>query len=409
MPVGDIVWQTVKIGNLDLLGNDAGFHGIDIYEDIQDPFGSPLIEINVVDHSDALNKYKLTGSYDENKIEVRFKYEPTGEIVGFTARMHSNKNQQDYMGNQNKGSGHSKMYQIRGAQEELFKSNGAQVEKSFSGPTTSHVEKIFKDSVKSDKPFETRDTSEPRDKTFGREHPVNAVNQLLKEHTSKKYQSSAYTVYQEWKNGNPKIVQTTYEKALEQAPVVRLKERTDLNTSGVSELDQQNSIMWAEYDPSWSEPRAMSKAVKKSVNNGTHTVVDESYRGDTKSKTPAYRQPASYANQYDVNSSEDVVNNSQAHTNADAKRKRTQFLSHLMQGTARIEVPGNPKITLGSIIELEIPKKTDTNQFGGEGQFNKKALVVAIRHKIKPSGQRPQYTMVLELAKAGMEQGGSTA
>jgi hypothetical protein len=193
------------------------------------------------------------------------------------------------------------------------------------------------------------------------------------------------------------------------APVATLKERTDLNTSGISEADQQNSIMWAEYDPSFSEPRVMSKAVKKSFNNGTHTYVDESYKGDTKSKTPAYSQPASYAEKYDVYSSEDVVNNSQNHTGADAKRKRAQYISHLMNGSAKIEIPGNPKITLGSVIELDVPKKTDTNQFGGEGQFNKKALVVAIHHKIKPAGQKPQYTMVLELAKAGMEKGGTTA
>lgn len=409
MPVGDIVWQTVKIGSLDLLGKEASFHGIEIYEDINDPFGSPLIEINVVDHSDALNNHKLTGSYDENGIEVRFKYEPTGEIVGFKAKMHSNKGLQDYMGNQKKGSGHSKMYQIRGVQEELFKANGTKVEKSYSGPTTSHVEKIFKEVIKTEKKFENRDSSEPRDKTYGREHPIEVTQQLLQSHTSKKYQSSAYSVHQEWKNGQGTIVQTTYEEMFERAPVATLRERTDLNLKGIKEQDQQNSIMWAEYDPSWSEPRVMSKAVKKTFNHGTHTVVDESYKEDTKSKNPAYKQPASYADKYDVYSPEDVVNNSQNHTNADAKRKRAQYLSHLMNGTAKIEVPGNPKITLGSVIELEIPKKTDNNQLGGEGQFNKKALVVAIRHKIKPAGQKPQYTMILELAKAGMEKGGNTA
>lgn len=409
MPVGDIIWQTVKIGGLNLLGSEASFHGIDIYEDINDPFGSPLIEINVVDQSDALNKYKLTGSYDENQIEVSFRYEPTGETIGFKARMHSNRGLQDNMGNKNESSGHSKVYQIRGVQEELFKANGTRVEKGFSGPTTSHVEKIFKEVIKSDKPFESRDSSEPRDKTFGREHPIEATNKLLKSHTSKRYQSHAYSLHQEWKNGKGKIVQTTYEEMFEKAPVATLRERSDLNSSKITEQDQQNSIIWAEYDPSWSEQRVMSKAVKKSFNHGTHTVVDEGYKGDTKSKTPAYKQPASYAEKYDVNSAEDVVNNSQKTTAADAKRKRAQYLSHLMNGSAKIEIPGNPKITLGSVIELDVQKKTDDIQSGGEGQFNKKALVVAIRHKIKPAGQRPQYTMVLELAKAGMEKGGNSA
>ena len=168
--------------------------------------------------------------------------------------------------------------------------------------------------------------------------------------------------------------------------------------------------MWAEYDPSFSEPRVMSKAVKKSFNNGTHAYVDESYKGDTKiTKKSAYESPPSYAEKFDINYSEDLVNNSQPHSGADAKRKRAQAISHLMNDCARIEIPGNPKIILGSVVELDIPKKTDNNQFGGEGQFNKKALVVAIRHKIKPAGQSPRYTMVLELVKAGMEKGGTTA
>ena len=407
MSVGGIIFLTVKVGEMDLLNGDASFHGIDIFEDITDPFSSPLIEINVVDPSDALNKHKITGSYDENPIEIKFKYEPTGEIVGFKARMHSNVNQMDNMGNDDRSSGHHKQYQIRGVQEEVFRANGANVEKAFSGPTTEHVKKIFERI--SDKDVVNGDNSEPRDKLFGRVGTKEAIQQLLKEHTSSKYQSSAYTIFQEWKNGNPKIVQTTYEQLFEQNSVVTLKERTDLNTSGISEEDHQNSIMWAEYDPSFSASRPMSKAVKKSYNPSTGVVVDENYQQDTKSKKPAYNSPASYADKFDVRHMEDTANNGQPHNNADAKRKRAQYLSHLMQGSARIEIPGNPKITLGCKITLDVPKKTDDNQSGGEGQMNKECIVVSIRHKIKPAGQEPRYTMILELVKAGMEKGGNSA
>lgn len=407
--IGDIVWQTLKIGQLDLLNSEAGFHGVEIYEDINDPFGSPLFEINVVDPIDALNKYKVTGSYDENPIEIKFKYEPTGEIVGFKGKMHSNKNLRDNAASQQEGSQKTKFYQIRGVQDEWFKAQGS-VEKHFpSSPTTTHVEKVFKEVIKTDKPFETRAPSEPRETTFSREHPINVTQKLLQQHTSKRYKSSAYTIFQEWKNGNPKIVQTTYEQLFEQAPVVTLKERMDLNSVGISELDQQNSIMWAEYHPSWSETRPASKAKLNTFNSATHTVVDQNYRGDTPSNQPAYRTPASYTDSYYVRASEDQFNNGQPHTNSEAKRRRAQYLAHLTQGNAKIEIPGNPKITLGSVIELDIQKKTDNNEFGGEGQFNKKAIVVSIRHKIKPAGATPRYTMVLELAKAGMERGGNSA
>ena len=408
--VGDITWQKCSIGQLDLLSSEAGFHGIDIYEDINDPFGSPLCEINVIDPIDALNKNKVTGSYDENPIELRFKYEPTGEVVGFKFKMQSNKNQRDNSASKQSGSQKSKEYQIRGIQEEWYKAQRG-VEKHFSmAPSTTHVEKLFKEVIKTEKPIETKDASEPRENTFGRnENPINVTQKLLQQHTSKKYKSSAYTIFQKWENGNPKIVQTTYEQLFEQSPVVSLRENTTLNSEGSTEQDWQNSIFWAEYDPSWSEIRPISKAKLHTFNRATHTVVDQNYRGDTPSDKPAYKQPASYNDYYYVRNAEDDFNNGQPHTNSEAMRKRTQYISHLSQGTAKIEVPGNPKITLGCIIELDIQKKTDNNEYGGEGQFNKKALVVAIRHKIKPAGETPNYTMVLELVKAGMEKGGTTA
>ena len=406
--IGDVSFQTLKIGPLDLLGEEADFTGVDIYEDINDPFGSPLIEINVTDHSDALNKNKLTGDFEKNEIEIKFKHEQSGQTVGFKSKMHSNKNLQDRGGNQNKGSLHSKSYQIRGVQPELLNANRFPVQKNFSGQTTKHVEDIFKENAKTDKSFDTRDQSQERDKTYGNENPINVVQDLMGEHTSNKYKSSAYALFQEWKNGNPKIVQTTYEQLFEQESVVTLKERTDLNSSGISEQDQQDSIMWAEYDPSWTEPRAMSRAVKQSYNPHNGIVVDEKYKSDTKSKKPAYQSPYKDG-VYNVRTAEDGFNNSKEHNNADANRQRAQYMAHLMQGSARIEIPGNPKITLGSKITLDIPKKTDDNQYGGEGQLNKDCIVVAIRHKIKPPGQNPRYTMVLEVVKGGMEQGGSSA
>jgi len=409
---GDISFSVLTIGQLDLIRSEAGFEEISIYEDINDPFGSPLIEINVIDPIDALNKYKITGSYDENPIEIKFKYELTGEIVGFKGKMHSLTNLKDNSSNK-EGSLKSKTYQIRGIQEEYFKAQTT-VEKHFSmAPTTSHVEKIFKETIKTEKLLETRSPSEPREMTFGGEHTIDVIQKIMNHHTSTQYDSSAYVIFQEWKNGNCKIIQTTYEQLFEQSPVAKLKENTTLNSDGVSIQDAQNSILYSEFDPSWSEIRPISQGTKLiSFNNSTHTVVDQNYREDTPSKTPAWKQQSSYSSKehaYYVETAEDGFNNGQKHTNSEAKRKRTQYLSHLAQGNGKIQIPGNPKISVGSIVELDIQKKTDQNEFGGEGQFNKKALVVSIKHVIKRAGENPRYVMTLELIKAGMEFGGNSA
>ena len=41
-----------------------------------------------------------------------------------------------------------------------------------------------------------------------------------------------------------------------------------------------------------------------------------------------------------------------------------------------------------------------------ELSFNAEALVVSIRHKIKPTGQSPRYTMLLGVVKGGFKEGG---
>jgi hypothetical protein len=81
-------------------------------------------------------------------------------------------------------------------------------------------------------------------------------------------------------------------------------------------------------------------------------------------------------------------------------------MSHLTQNHATLEVIGNSAIKLGSIVKLEIPKKADSGGAAGETQFNAEALVVSIRHKIKPAGQSPRYTMLLGVVKGGFKEGG---
>ena len=102
--------------------------------------------------------------------------------------------------------------------------------------------------------------------------------------------------------------------------------------------------------------------------------------------------------------------NEQRITPAEAKVKRAQFLSHLAQNSAELEIPGNPNIKLGSMINLNLPNRTDAGiGASGESQFNGPVLVTAIRHRIKPAGQTPRYTMVLKVVKASYDQGGGGA
>jgi hypothetical protein len=101
----------------------------------------------------------------------------------------------------------------------------------------------------------------------------------------------------------------------------------------------------------------------------------------------------------------DPSNNKQDTYVADAKKNRAAFLAYLAQNSAELEIMGNTKIKLGAMIELDIPKKSNSDNEKGEPQINGKALVVAIKHKIKPFGQEPRYTMVLRVVKGSYKEG----
>ena len=410
---GQITITNFTIGSLDLVNDPkVFFHGFEIFENITDPFGHPVAEFNISDPDDKLNKNRITGSYDENPISISFRNEYTGDTQSFQFKMYSVYDLTDGAGNNNRGSLHSKDWKVKAVQPELYLSQKIK-EKTYNGPTTKHVEDMFKE-MGSDKPVNTDPSSEPRDINYNGEKYINHVKNIVSEHKAVGDPSSAYTLFQRWTNGKPEIIQSTYYKLLQQSPVATLTERTDINTSRASAEDIQNNIIYSKFSPSWSFNRPMENTVKRSFNLSTFNVTDEKYKQQgPKPKNPAWIRPATYADENGGNSGsiiiQDKINNSQPHNTADGIVEKNKFMAHMSQGEAIIEIPANPKITLGSMVRLQIPKKTDDNALGGEGQMNAEALVVAIRHIIRPDTQQPRYTMVLHLAKGGMEKGGSTA
>ena len=111
MPAGDIKISKLKIGDIDLTDpKQAGTAGFEIYEDILSITG-PYAEIQVVDHSDALGKTNLNGSYDKD-VEIAFSLADGGSNASFKFKMMQNKNMSEGA-TEKQGSGHNKQYSIR--------------------------------------------------------------------------------------------------------------------------------------------------------------------------------------------------------------------------------------------------------------------------------------------------------
>ena len=414
--IGDIKVSALKIGSIDLTSfNQATYDSFEIYEDILSPHGA-VSSINVIDHSDILgsNPQVMNGSYDQD-VEIKFSLAASGgEEVGFKFKMLRNKNLIDG-GEEKRGSGHSKRYQIRCCSPELLNAQGNYIQKNYKEQTSKIVEDIYKNGFKTKKEFEVKDETKGQLKyNINRKHPAEALKSLQQLHVSAQNESSLYVTFERSENGNQKFIFTTFEQLFQESPVATLKQSTVLDSSKSNTQDRANAIIKLRIPDSFYTPsRPLTKTSKTSYN-----VVTGVQQTDPADKEPKFKYADSSPTFQQVNHASskkdtqipsrtviDPSNDKERTGIAEAKAKRAAFLAHLSQNYGKIEIIGNPKIKLGSMVNLEIFKKADDSK-GGESQFNGKALVVSIKHTVNPIGQSPRYVMELGVVKASYKEGG---
>lgn len=414
MAIGDIKIQSLKIGKM-----QPRIAGFNIYEDILNPYG-PLAEIRVIDPSDDLGQKNVSGSFNED-VEINFSGDDNIASLGSGSRlklkMYKNTNVND-MSINNTGSGHHKQYDIRCVPEEFLNAQGNYIEKSFKGKTSDVVKHVVEKGFKSKKQFNASNTKGNRQIVIPKSHPLDVLNKMNNEHISDKYDSSVFTLFQKaGEGGEYEYHFKTFEELFEQGPVVNLKQTTTLSFKS-SPQEKQNSILW--FKPSanfFSGPRALSKTTQTGIDMTSHKIWEvKDQQQEPKFKaadnSKIYNGKASYSGNKSatIGYVQDKANSQDKHETSKAKTNRAAFLAELSQTSAELEVYYNPKITLGSMIQLDIPQKADKSE-GGEKQWNGKCLVVAIRTKYRVSREPPNCTMVLRVVKGNSykEGGGGEA
>jgi hypothetical protein len=322
--------------------------------------------------------------------------------------MMQNKNMSDGATDK-EGSGKNKQYTIRCCSPEMLNAQGNFVKKSFEQQTSKMVEDILKNNFKTDKSIDLESTFGSRRFVFSNEHPLTALKKLNDQHVSDQHKSSAFVLFQQCDGGKQKYVFCTFEKLFKQGPIVTLKQSATLGSSSTSETDKKNSIRWIKVPDSFNTPtRSLSKAEQNSYDPTTGSgdqVAQKKQKFTFADANGVYDGAPSSATAVPVHTMNDAANNPSPTKLADAKKNRLDFVSQLSQNHATLEIYGNPDIKLGSIVNLDIPNKSGGTT-SGEKQFNGKALVVSIKHKILPLGASPRYTMVLGVVKGSHKEGG---
>jgi hypothetical protein len=297
---------------------------------------------------------------------------------------------------------------------ELNSNRDIYISESFYEPTHAMVQKAIKKI--SDKTVDTPDETRVQRQYADYEKVFTFIEKLREVHVSQRYKSSAYVLYPTYDNGKEKYMFCTFEYLMSKGSKFEYKQDSTVGARSTTDGDQMKNILWCEIPATFNSASIAGSASNKN-NYNIHTGVQKGK--DNKDNTfitlgdvTAWKPQIAKADSVTVLDKPptgatgkvgiiDPANDPQKTGVADAVADRKRFLAYLSQNTIKFEVHGNPAIKVGDVVTLKLPKKADAGQDDGEKQINDKVLIVKIRHRILPEGNKPRYTMIIEALKAG--------
>jgi hypothetical protein len=412
---GDIEFKTFSIktqkGNLDLLDSKkAKKLEFNVYYDILSPVVAADIE--VLDENDALGTYNITAHQDVN---IKFTV-PGGETVSLTLETFDNADLSDNTA-ENKGAMKHKTYTIKMIGKEINKNVSSHIQKCEDPNTPSST--IVKNAMKeiSDKEVDTPDPTIPHYIPMNAQTVFRFIERIREQHVSQQYKSSAYVLFPTYEGGTEKYKFCTFEYLMTQGSKFEFKQDNTVGSRTTTDGDQMHNLIWIDVPSSFNSAELAKSA--KAMNNyniqtGKQNTIDpQKQEFKTLGTYDSWRAQLNEIDNQDKNTKPKVGadGGSVGYINvamdknktqlAQAQAARARFLALLAQNTVKFEIHGNPAIKIGDVVTLKIPKKADAGQDDGETQINDKVLIVRIRHRILPEGNKPRYTMIVEAVKAG--------
>lgn len=399
---GEITIDSFSYGDMDLTSGIVRIMGFNIYEDMLDPYG-PKGEVRVADEQDALGKYNIKG---EGDVSINFST-GYGGSASFKMKPMQNANLNDT--SQDSSAGNMKFYDLRFCAPELINAQQGFCEKSYKKQVTSIIEDVYKQNLKTQKSINIKSPSEGELRhVLSRVHPSQALEDLQNRYVSQNDKSSLLAIYHTRDGGSEVIKVQTFEDAFKGSGNMTFRQSTTLATGTGDPNSIMSNMLWFKPSSMFYTPiRGLSGANETTYNTETGKAVrvtknpqsSFTVAGQTLFQPNTSSQPDNRPPVYTRHSPSNDKGN---HGIGEARANRSAYLAHLAQNSAEMEIMGNPNITVGSMINLELSDRSGFES-GDDRQFNGKALVVGIRHKVKPIGQDPRYTMILRVVKAGFE------
>ena len=355
---GDIQFTSFTVGNLNLLDpSQATVNYLDIYEDILRPVF--IAECEVLDYNDALGTNMING---KETVNLGFTVEGA-ETVTLSFSLMQNKHLDDKT-HQNSGSMKYKTYKLRMVSQDMLNNQSTHLAKSFNNqPTHVTVQQALQTITKAQ--VNTPDPCKGNQRLISNYEKVyDFLGKIHDRHVSAQYKSSLYTLFASRNSGQEARTFCTFEYLMNQGSVFNFTQDPTAGGQTTTYANGMNNMLWFKAPDSFNTPVVYHAPSNKNVynilvgKNSTTNVptspINNPLGQDStssvatnanQSKTPPRRGTH-------VDPSLDTSTTNIAQSKVD----RANFIKDLAQNSAKFEIMGNPNISVGQVVTLNIPK-----------------------------------------------------
>ena len=404
--LGDVDIQ-YKVGNLDT--SKLVLMGCNVYESCVDHH--TYADITIFDANDVMGQSQLAGD-EEVSVTINLP-EGGGQEANFKLALLQNADMK------HSGANKGKFYQLRCVSKDFLTSRSKVVNKSYNDQTSNVVKDVYEKIIKTDKKVNIVSETKGKQRVISNsKNPYAFLNSIKDRHVSQKYEQdgSAFALFERRnKNGEQEVVFSTFKDMMDEDMGLQYTYTQNPSVGSNSTADHNDNILNFNVPSSFYTPFRYDSASGRSSYNiasGKQQKEDNQFKD--------FKLPT--ANQSPVRKEKDVVNEPSKdqkpiiHTVVDPANDKEQTYitqsksykqamnARLQNDTGIMEVPGNPQITCGKKMKLKIPLKADSNSGDEEKQITAEVLVLRVKHMIKPAGQTPRYTTIVEFMKGGFNE-----
>lgn len=384
---------------------------IDLFENITSPV--MFAELHIADSAGLLQSFPIIG---EEYVKITFKTPKNkGEPATFLFRVNEVKNKTVNETNKRLS------YTLQLCSAELMRNSNTLVNRKASDNISNIIRSIITDDITTQKPINIDPTIGIEDVLLTRLQPFQAIDMLRQRAVSSEYKSSSFCFFENRKGFNFTTIERMIDEGGKQIATGNHDKVFFFDTArkdGMENLTLRNIIAYNQL----TFVSALTQVNNGGINNQIQqfdlitgdlkkVTYTDNIGGDAfknSSTTSAGQNTTGFLKNHGktttvtkvipMRSDKQPLQLTEKLTNLQA------YAQKITQNIVLIHIYGDSDINIGDVIECRFPSGEDSNKNTGVSRLDSGSYLVSKARHMILNGDRPQYTMALELIKGDLQE-----